>query len=196
MILDTDFFKIEPQNFAPQAGNILIAEPFSQDIYFRRSIVFLTEHNKNGSIGFILNKPVGATMSDLLSDFPTYFDAQLSIGGPVDTDKIYYIHTLGNLLPHSMRIIDNLYWGGDFFALKNMIRSGTIKPNQVRFFIGYSGWRPTQLETEISNFYWVISNLESEKIISFEKSIWRNTLSKMGKKYRSWVNTPESPIFN
>ena len=63
---EIDFFKIETNNITPYKGSILIAEPFLNDIYFKRSIVFLTEHNSDGSVGFVLNKPVNLALRSRL----------------------------------------------------------------------------------------------------------------------------------
>jgi len=55
---EIDYFKIETNDISPKKGLILIAEPFLSDVYFKRSIVLLTEHNEEGSIGFVLNTRV------------------------------------------------------------------------------------------------------------------------------------------
>jgi len=67
--LDIDFFSIENNKLAKQ-GRILISEPFLSDTYFHRSVVFLTEHSEEGSVGFVLNKPVDLSVNDVLNDFP------------------------------------------------------------------------------------------------------------------------------
>ena len=97
--LDFNFF--DPENtLAPSKGKILISEPFLQDNYFKRSIVFLTEHTVEGSVGFVLNKPVNLHADEVINDFPKT-DALLTLGGPVNTNTLHYFsikHVMLNLL--------------------------------------------------------------------------------------------------
>ncbi len=193
--LNIDFFKIENTKVARQ-GRILVSEPFLNDTYFRRSVVLLTEHSKEGSVGFVLNKPVELTISDVLKDFPE-FDASISIGGPVNTNTIHYIHTLGNLIPNSVKVLKNLYWGGDFETIKALIMQGKIMRNDIRFFLGYAGWSPKQLDNELSANSWLITELDGETIMrSIDLKLWQETLHKLGDKYRTWINFPENPGMN
>ncbi len=195
MDLDLDLFKIKHNNIAPSKGRILLSEPFSKDIYFKRSVVLLTEHNPHGSVGFILNKPIDFNINKLIKDFPE-FAANVSIGGPVKTDSIHFMHVLGDLIPGSMHVMDDLYWGGDFDTLKELIVTGIIKPDQIRFFVGYSGWHPKQLDNEIGKDFWLVTKLTSHDIMAFSDDIWKQTLSKLGEKYKIWSNFPENPGMN
>lgn len=195
MYLDFDFLNIEHENLAPKQGRILISEPLLSDTYFKRSVVLLTEHSDKGAVGFVLNKPVDLPLNEVLADFPD-FNAQVYIGGPVAKDTIHFLHTLGELVPNSVHVMDNIYWGGDFDSLKELISEGIIEPAQVRFFLGYSGWSPNQLEGEIEENAWLVTRVESEKIMSADKDIWKKTLDELGKKYKVWANFPENPAMN
>ncbi|NPA44023.1 MAG: YqgE/AlgH family protein, partial [Chlorobi bacterium] len=113
MKIYSDIFKLKHNGISPKQGSILISEPFAPDAIFSRAVILLAEHNKNGSVGFILNKPLNKTISQLSSEFGKN-DMKVSIGGPVENNKIYYIHTYGNKIPNSMKITNGLYWGGDF----------------------------------------------------------------------------------
>ena len=86
-----DLFKIRRNRKKVEIGNILIAEPFLQGKYFSRSVIFMVEHDEKGSIGFVLNKPMAYTTSDLVTElagleYPVY------IGGPVEQNQLYYLH--------------------------------------------------------------------------------------------------------
>ena len=195
MYLDFDFLNIEHENLAPKQGRILLSEPLLSDTYFKRSVVLLTEHSDKGAVGFVLNKPVDLPLNEVLADFPD-FNAQVYIGGPVAKDTIHFLHTLGELIPNSVHVMDNIYWGGDFDSLKELINEGIVEPAQVRFFLGYSGWSPNQLEGEIEENAWLVTRVESEKIMSADKNIWKKTLDELGKKYKVWANFPENPAMN
>ncbi|MCG8410748.1 MAG: YqgE/AlgH family protein [Bacteroidales bacterium] len=195
MYLDFDFLKIEHKNLGLKQGRILISEPLLSDTYFKRSVVLLTEYSGDGAIGFVLNKPVDIALNDILDDFPK-FNAKVYVGGPVAKDSIHFIHTLGDMVPNSVHVRDDIYWGGDFDSLKDLIAAGFVKNNQVRFFLGYSGWSPLQLDEEIKEKAWLVSEIKSTKIMGADKSIWKQLLISLGKKYKVWANFPENPTMN
>lgn len=177
-------------------GRLLIAEPFMNDPYFKRSVVLLTEHKKEGSLGFILNQPLNITINDTLKDFPL-FDAPIFMGGPVQTDSLFYIHTQGEIITESEHIIDNLYWSGNFDQLKEMINNQQIFPHEVMFFVGYSGWDFKQINNEVKNNSWIISDLNKFSIADFQQQdFWRTALQKMGSKFSMLSNFPEDPSLN
>lgn len=193
---DSDFFRIEHTSLEPERGRILIAEPFLQGRYFKRSIVLLAEYSQKGAVGFVLNKPVHLTLSDVLVSFPT-FEAEVFIGGPVDSNRIYFIHTLSHLIPQSIHIKDNLYWGGDFEILRQLIEQKRIHTSQIRFFAGYSGWDAGQLERELKEDSWMVSEMDVKTLMDVENpNIWEKSLRNMGGKYRMWSNFPENPSLN
>lgn len=195
MDLISDLFKID-QNIKPKAGRILISDPFLSDAYFKRSVVFLTEHNKNGSVGFVLNKPVDVSVSEVLRGFPAH-DASISVGGPVGTDALHYLHNMGDFIPNSVKVTKDIWWGGDFEVVKELLSDGILDGTRIRFFIGYSGWEPMQLSREISENSWLVSELESDRIMNTRKrEAWQAVLNALGGKYKLWTNFPENPGLN
>jgi putative transcriptional regulator len=195
MNLNIDFFKITNNKVASQ-GRVLIAEPFLNDTYFKRSVVFITEHNAQGSVGFVLNKPVELKVQEVIQNFP-FIDAGISIGGPVNTNTLHYIHTLGDIIPNSIKVFDDIYWGGDFDTLKQFISEGKIAKDQIRFFLGYSGWGEQQLENELNENAWLVAEINSEMIMKGEEvGFWNQILEKMDNKYQVWANFPENPGLN
>lgn len=180
----------------PKKGRLLLAEPFMEDPYFKRSVVLLTEHNKDGSFGFILNKPLELTINETIKDFPT-FDATIYMGGPVQSDSIYYIHTQGEFIEGSIEIGNGLWWSGNFEQLKQLVKDQQIFPNEIKFFIGYAGWDFDQLTKEIEEESWIISDLNTDNVNDLNDSkMWKNTLQKMGKKHALLSNFPEDPSLN
>jgi putative transcriptional regulator len=195
MNLNIDFFKITNNKVASQ-GKVLIAEPFLNDTYFKRSVVFITEHNNEGSVGFVLNKPVELKVQDVIQNFP-FIDSGISIGGPVNTNTLHYIHTVGEMLPNSIKVLEDIYWGGDFETLKKSIAEGKITKNQIRFFLGYSGWGEKQLENELKDNAWLVAEIKSDLIMKGEQAgFWNHILEKMDNKYQVWANFPENPGLN
>lgn len=191
-----DIFKIRTNNIPPQKGRILIAEPFLHGDYFSRSVVFLVAHSDKGAVGFILNKKIDFRLQDVFLDFPE-FDANVYLGGPVAADSIFFIHKLGEKLPGSINVLGNLHWGGDFNILKNLILQGLVKPADIHFFLGYSGWDAGQLEAEIRDDSWLVTDVDENAIMRESKDVsWTDFVAKAGNRYSIWQNYPENPSFN
>lgn len=191
---DFDLFKIE-NSIVPQQGRVLVSGPFLHDIYFSKSVILIAEHNDDGTIGFVINKPVTLNVKEILKDFPD-FNANISLGGPVNTNTIQFIHNVGNIIPKSIKILDNLYWGGDFDALKDLIDDGIVNNTNIKFFIGYSGWTPNQLNEEIKENSWLVTELNDNELMKRNDNVWADTLSNLGEKYKIWTNFPDNPSFN
>ena len=136
-------------------GKILIAQPFMDDNNFKRSVVGITEHREDGTVGFILNKPVKLELSELVAQIKTDEKFKLYYGGPVATDTIHYIHDKGDLLDDSVEVAKGIFWGGSFEKLIFLIESGLIHRHHIRFYIGYSGWSEGQLQDEMDAGSWI-----------------------------------------
>lgn len=191
-----DILKIKTNNLKPAKGKILISEPFLIDYYFKRSVVLLAEHNEEGSFGLILNKPVNLPLNEVLKDFPP-FDGKVFLGGPVKTDSLYFIHTLGEQIENSLEITDGLFWGGDIEAIREMIVIGQIKPSDIKFFVGYSGWISKQLEGELARNSWLVANIKARQVMeSNPELLWKDCLNKLGGAYSYWQNFPSDPGMN
>ena len=118
-----------------QIGKFLAAEPFMLDPNFKRVVILICDHQETeGTIGFVLNKSVNMNITDLVSNFPE-FDCEVFFGGPVQTDTIHYIHRLGDEIPNSMKVMDGVWFGGDYEELKTLASLGLIEPKDIRFFV-------------------------------------------------------------
>ena len=181
----------------PEKGNLLVAEPsIIGDLSFNRSVVLLADHSSEGSIGFILNKPLEYTIKDLVPEVNCEF--QVYNGGPVEQDNLYFIHKIPDLIPDSIEISLGIYWGGDFNKVLALIEEKIISPGDIRFFLGYSGWGESQLESELmSNSWVVIENAYKESIIEKPcESFWKEKMLELGGNYSIWSNAPENPSYN
>ena len=176
-----DFFKIKHNDTKPEKGFVLVSEPFLQDIYFKRSVVLITEHNEEGTMGFVLNNPIKSGISEILSDFPE-INSLVGIGGPVHTDIIHYLHTAGDLVPGSVHVMEDLYTGGDFEVLRSLVSENLIKHQEIRFFIGLSSWYAGQLERELSEDAWMVTSLDRDSIMNIgDGKLWEQVLKKEDK---------------
>ena len=193
---ELDLFAILPEDKIPEKGKILISEPFLPDTFFNRSIVYLTDHNPQGSVGFILNKKLDLQVSNAIEGFETW-NEYLSMGGPVAPDTLHYLHNLGNLIPNSVPVEGNIFWGGDIDSIRELIKIGKIAQSQIRFFLGYSGWSAGQLERELKENSWVIAKVNSNIVLNNRgDDIWKKVLRSFKNKYRLWADYPDSPEMN
>ncbi len=182
----------------PEKGHLLVAEPsIIGDVSFNRSVVLLAEYNQeNGSVGFILNKPLPYK----LKDFVPEVNSTLTVynGGPVEQDNLYFIHTIPELIPNSVEISNGIYWGGDFNAIVKLLENDSLTEKQIRFFLGYSGWANEQLEEELSLNSWkVVPNKDKDSIIINSKNdFWKKKMIEFGGDYAMWSNAPENPSYN
>ena len=194
MKVDFDFFKIHSK-LAPQKGRIIISEPFLPGNYFSRSTVLLVDYSPKGAVGFILNKPFEPQINELLTILPGYFP-KVFAGGPVGNDNLFYIHTLGNIVGGSIHVKDGLYWGGDFDELKRSFTTGKAKPEQVKFFVGYSGWSAGQLDDEIAENSWLVAEADIKQVMKSNQNFWFESVKNAGGHYEAWQNFPEDPNSN
>jgi putative transcriptional regulator len=180
-----------------QKGCLLIAEPsILGDVSFNRSVILLADHNENGSVGFILNKPLTYSINDLIPDVEVNFS--IYNGGPVEQDNLYFIHKIPDLIPDSIEISNGIFWGGDYETTKTLLNSGLVGRHDIRFFLGYSGWDSNQLEEEMQANSWIVANNIYKNNI-FKKSVssfWKDHLEELGGEYLLWINAPENPMLN
>jgi len=177
-------------------GAVLLAEPFSLDTNFKRSAVVLTEHQDEGTVGFIMNKKLDVNIEDLLTEFPE-FESEVYYGGPVATDSIHFLHNVGELLEGSERISHGVYWGGDFEKLKFLISTKLVLPKNIRFYVGYAGWSSGQLSDELDYGSWVIANMHANYLFkSQSEELWEVIMSHKGDPYSVIAKMPDTINWN
>lgn len=180
----------------PRKGDFLLAEPFMWDPNFKRSVIMLCEHNEEGTFGLVINRPIDLMLGDVLPEL-SFFEAQLHYGGPCDQNTLHYLHRCSRHVPDCVNLGNGIFWGGDFEIIKEEMIHGNIKPEDIRFYVGYSGWEGQQLSVELSDHSWIVTEGASGYL--FEDAadgLWRAVLSDMGGEYRLLANYPEDVAFN
>ncbi len=180
----------------PAKGKILISEPFLNDPNFKRTLILLSEHGEEGSVGFVLNKPTEFKIHEVIEEFPE-FDAIVYYGGPVQLNTLQFIYKGEEIVDGSIEILPGLFWGGSFDILRTLIEAEAVDPRDFRFFLGYSGWIDGQIDNEIEINSWIVANTSIDNIFSEEPDkLWRETLKGMGKKFALLASFPENPSVN
>jgi putative transcriptional regulator len=190
-----EFFKYR-NKIKPEKGRLLISEPFLPDPNFERTVVLLCEHNEEGSFGFVLNKPsilkVGEVMEDL-----TELENVVYVGGPVQQDTLHFIHRNASL-ENAVEIVEKIFWGGAFENLLVLLETKQINAGDVRFFLGYSGWGPGQLDAELDQDSWIVCDYVNDQLLFDTGSdvMWRKALENMGGRFSMYSNYPVDPRLN
>lgn len=181
----------------PQKGRFLLAEPFLQEEHFHRSVVFLCDHNEEGTFGFVLNKYLEVMPTELTERMPNSA-LQISIGGPVDDSSLFYLHSRADLIENSISISENIYLGGSFEDVRENINQGKLKTNEISFYLGYSGWSENQLKEEIELKSWLVAEASDpgKYIFGEDKDLWKNLMSEQGKKYEFMSKFPDNHLWN
>lgn len=180
----------------PAAGILLISDPFLKDPNFMRTVVFLCEHQEQGSLGFVLNRKYENTIGEIIPELKDY-SIPVYYGGPVQTDTLHFLHQYPDEIPGSVEVMKDVYWGGDFDLLVQMIKNNTINPNKIRFFIGYSGWSGGQLNDELNEKSWLTVKAIRKLIFHNQyEEIWKDSLKLLGGDYEMMINFPIDPQLN
>jgi len=177
-------------------GQLLIAHPLLNDGFFNRAVIYMTNHNEEGSFGFILNFKTEFKLRDIRpqiknGNFPIYE------GGPVAKDQLFFLHTLGQQVNDSFHVKDNIYFGGDFSDMLHLIEHGKVKQHEVRFFVGYSGWGEEQLEKEIKTTSWMVNDHDSDDLLTINYAdLWKQKLEEINQNYGIFAEIGFDPSVN
>jgi putative transcriptional regulator len=123
--------------------------------------------------------------------FPVYY------GGPVQMDTIHFLHQYPKEIPGGVEVMKGVFWGGDFEILSTLIRSNLVSMSKIRFFLGYSGWSPGQLNNELEEKTWLTASA-TRKLVFHQTpdDIWKDSLKHLGGDYEMMVNFPIDPQLN
>lgn len=125
--------------------------------FFENTTIHIVEHNEEGSTGFVTNRPFEKSLNDLI-EFNHSKPFPLMDGGPVDRDHIYVLHKRPDLIDGGKQVSNDFYLGGNMDQVMEAINTNAINRTEIQLFIGYCGWDPGELEEEVDEGSWIISN--------------------------------------
>ena len=177
-------------------GRLLISEPSLSEPTFFKSVILITHHTPDESIGLVLNQGTKINLHEILNDIPLS-DFPVYIGGPVEKNAIQFIHTLGDVISNTQEIAKGLYWGGDFNEILKLMAEKKISKKQIRFFAGYSGWGEDQLNNEIRENGWITHETNINLCMKYStEKLWSDLIKTKNQKYAIWANMPKNPSLN
>jgi len=180
-----------------QKGDVLIGKPsILGDVTFNKAVILIADFNQEGVVGFMVNKPINEDLHNLIPDIRK--DFKVFDGGPVERDKLFFIHTVPEIISGGIKITEDIYWGGEYQEVISLINQNRLDQTQVKFFLGYSGWSSLQLQDEIKDEVWILKdNFSNRDLISCsETSFWNRTIKSIGGEYLIWSNAPDNPNYN
>lgn len=192
---EMDFFKYKNQ-IKPEKGRLLISEPFLPDPNFERTVVLLCEHNNEGSFGFVLNKPSILKVNEVVEDMHN-LEEIVFVGGPVQQDTLHFLHR-NESIEGTSEIREGIFWGGSLDSLLLLADTKQLVGSDIRFFLGYSGWGPGQLDSELEEDSWIVCDYVSKQLLfdTDPKMMWKKALDNMGGRFSVYSNYPVDPRLN
>ncbi len=191
--MDFDYFNFKSNNKVTK-GSLILSQPLMKDLNFERSIIFICEHNSDGSFGYKLNDKLSP--DSVTSDLNQIIKENLYIGGPVENSYLNFIHN-SDQIKDSVKITDNIYLGGDLDSVLKGVENN-ISDFKLKFFSGYSGWSPKQLDKEIEENSWIVINEYISNFIfdEIDEKFWTSFLYDKGGKHKIFSNYPKDPSLN
>lgn len=159
----------------PAPGMFLVATDEVRGSFFRETVVLLLHYDTTGAQGLVINRPMQAAPMDVLPDFDGVagYDGTLYWGGPVQITSVRTLLRSDDPPPHSVRIVDGVY----LVAPDGRMPAGVNDPSGLRFFLGYAGWAPGQLDGELLHESWRIVPATADLVFDTDTDgMWRRML--------------------
>lgn len=193
-----DLFQVKSNNITPCKGRILLASPLLNDYHFSRTVILMVNHEEDGDMGVILNRDFRyhISLNELVPELKEMPAIPVFKGGPVGRDTMFFIHDIEDI-KDSLPLGNGLFLNGDFSQMIHYIKSGNPIKEKARFYLGYSGWEKDQLQEEMKENTWIVSELSKKRLFKESyKDLWLNSMNDMGEPYRTWAKYPHIPSLN
>ena len=197
--LNLDIFNLLDSQPAPSRGSLLVAKPTVEDFCFKRSVTVLVDHDDEGSMGVMVNKPTRFTLNEMMPELECNAHIPLYLGGPVGTNKLFFVHTLGKeAIPESEQLAPGLFFGGNFDLMKLFLADGQDINEKVKFMVGYSGWTSGQLDNEVNRHDWAVLKGDITQLVmsNDNEAMWHKAVARFGDQYRLWKAWPDDVSLN
>jgi putative transcriptional regulator len=176
-------------------GQLLIAGPALLDPNFWRTVVLVVEHNEEGALGLVLNRPSETSVGEAVPQLEELVDAsdQLYIGGPVQPSSVIVLAEFEDPGDAALLAFDDvgvLGTGSSPEELAAGVKAG-------RAFVGHAGWGPEQLDSELERGDWILEPATlADAFTAVPAELWAEVLTRKGGSYALVARMPPDPSLN
>ncbi|MDA2930721.1 YqgE/AlgH family protein [Acidobacteria bacterium AH-259-O06] len=172
--------RLPNKTVVPEKGIFLVASPGMEDPRFRRTVILLLAHGQGGTMGLIINRATDIPLSHMLPELktPGKDSHMLFFGGPVALNGLIFLTRSVKPPKGASHVMGDVYFSGDRKVLEKLLQ-GNKRTNELRLYLGHSGWAPGQLTSEIAHGGWQLVRADAHTV--FEKdldSIWRDLIER------------------
>ncbi len=179
-------------------GIFLIATPSLREPNFRQTVVLLCEHGEEGALGVVINRQTEMNITEVLPQVPILEGQNHMVfeGGPVQRNHLLILYKTPEGPEDTHHVFDGVYLGGNMTALENILKNPFSQDN-FRTFMGYSGWAPGQLESEMEIGSWLTLPADSSFMLDRDDTrLWGDILRSLGDQYAIYTDMPTDPQMN
>ena len=181
------------ETVVPERGVFLVASPNIRDPRFHHSVILLLAHGQEGTLGLIINRPTEILLARVLPELkiPDQDSRAFFFGGPVGLDGLIFLMRSANPPQKATHVLADVYFSGDRKLLEKLLQQNK-RSNELRVYLGHSGWLPGQLASEIGRGGWQLVRADANTV--FEKdpdTIWRDLIKRPPAQMLAGGSSPE-----
>ena len=156
-------------------GSLLVANPVLPDPNFSRTVILLCNHNEQGSFGLIINRTTNLKAKDLFSniDILNAYNEKIYLGGPVSQSVVFFLCRSSCAIQGLDEVCPGIYLGSSLETLEELYSKIKNPEQDIRFYLGYSGWSGGQLAREMDQNSWLIQNADERFVFLGSESMSR-----------------------
>ena len=182
-----------------EKGSLLIANPVLPDPNFSRTVILLCDHDDQGSFGLVINRSTQLKAPDLFLNINILksYNEKIYLGGPVSQSMVFFLCRSPSAAGKLDEVCSGVYLGSNLETLESLYSSLENPEQDIRFYLGYSGWSGGQLAEEMEQNSWLVQRANEQFIfIDSESLIWSKAVNSLGKKYQYLTKAPVNPQWN
>jgi len=182
-----------------EKGSLLIANPVLPDPNFSRTVILLCNHDEQGSFGLVINRSTKLKAPDLFLNINILksYNEKIYLGGPVSQSVVFFLCRSPSAAGKLDEVCSGVYLGSNLETLESLYASLENPEQDIRFYLGYSGWSGGQLAEEMEQNSWLVQKANEQFIfLDSESLIWPKAVNSLGEKYQYLTKAPVNPQWN